>query len=191
MELARKARRESGIDRTLISLSALGSRELLSRIAPGAPVAVVGSGCLAASVARYLKERGGCPIRVAGRCPENAISLAAKLGGFGTGLDNLAHLFDGVAGIVSATAAPHPVIYAHHLVHACRPLTIIDLAAPADCSPEVFVLPEVSCVGLSDIEAKASANLEQRKKCAEIASRLINDRSKSLYEVEYPHVVSA
>ncbi|HQH26280.1 MAG TPA: hypothetical protein PLP17_02700, partial [Oligoflexia bacterium] len=85
LTLARKARRESGIDQKVTSLSALASQALLSRINPGDPIAVVGSGSLAGSVARYLSERGKSPIRIAGRCPENAMRLALRVQGFGCG----------------------------------------------------------------------------------------------------------
>lgn len=175
LALARKARRESGIDRKLTSLSALASRELLARIPEGAPLAVVGSGSLAGSVARYLGKHGKTAVRVAGRCPVNAMNLAASVGGFGVGLDKLAHLLEDVTGIITATAAPHPVVYAHHLAKARRPLVIIDLGVPPDCSTDVPHLPDVSYIGLHEIEARAQVNSEERRKRAETASRIIRE----------------
>ena len=57
LALARKARRKSGIDRKMTSLSGLAARALLRRVEPGTPLAVVGSGSLAGSAARYLAPR--------------------------------------------------------------------------------------------------------------------------------------
>lgn len=179
LALAREARRTSGIDGNLTSLSGLAARELLDRTTTEAPLAVVGSGSLAGSVARYLTKRGNAPVRVASRCPENALSLAMEIGGFGSGLDELSHLFDGVAGIVTATAAPHPLVFAHHLAKACLPLVIVDLGVPPDCSSEVAALPGVTYIKLTDIEAKAQINSAERRERAAVAARLIDDGARA------------
>ncbi|HMP77142.1 MAG TPA: hypothetical protein PKE12_12675 [Kiritimatiellia bacterium] len=179
LALAREARRESGIDQNLTSLSGLAARTLLDRVPAGAHLAVVGSGSLAASTARYLTKRGNCPLRVASRCPENAISLAVELGGFGTGLDELAHLFHGVSGIVTATAAPHALVFPHQLENTARPLVIVDMGVPADCSPDVANMPGVTYIGLGEIEAKAQYNSEERRQRAEMAARLIHDGAQA------------
>ncbi|MCS6770824.1 MAG: hypothetical protein NZ740_02220 [Kiritimatiellae bacterium] len=177
--LAREARRVSGIDSNMTSLSGLAARTLLDRLPPGAHVAVVGAGSLAGAVARYLTKRGNCPIRIASRCPRNAIELAVRLGGFGVGLDEIAHLFHGVSGIVTATAAPHPLVYPHHLAEAARPLVIVDLGAPPDCHPEVAALPAVTYIGLQEIEAMAQVNTEDRRRRAEVAARIIRDGARA------------
>lgn len=179
LALAREARRESGIDRNQTSLSGLASRELLDRAPAGAPLAVVGSGSVAGGVARHLTKRGKRPVRVASRCPENALSLALEIGGFGTGLDELAGLFEGAAGIVTATAAPHPLVYPHHLAGAARPLVIVDLGVPADCSPEVAALPGVTYIPLAAIEAKAQINTEDRRRRADAAAALIREGARA------------
>ena len=85
LALARRARKKSGIDQNLISISALAARELIDQVSTGEPLAVVGSGSLASSTARYLSKRGSSPIRVMSRCPENAIELAYHQG-WGAGL---------------------------------------------------------------------------------------------------------
>lgn len=179
LSLAREARRESGIDSNLTSLGALASRELMARVPDHAPVAVVGSGSLAASVVRYLGKRGSYPIRVSSRCPENALSLAMEVGGFGAGLDDLSHLLDGVEGIVTATAAPHAVLYPHHLAGVKKPLTVIDLSVPADCSPEVPGMEGVTYIPLLDIEEKAQVNSEDRRKRAAIAEQIIQEGAEA------------
>lgn len=175
LALARKARRESGIDQNLTSLGALASCQLMSRVPPTAPVAVVGSGSVAASVARYLSKRGEYPVRVSSRCPENAMQLALECGGFGAGLDQLSHLLDGVEGIITATAAPHAVIYDHHLEGAKKPLTIIDLGVPADCAPEVQKMDGVTYIPLIEVEERAQLNSDERRQRAELAGRIIRD----------------
>ena len=155
------------------------ARELLMRVPAGEPIAVVGSGSLAGSIARFLGKRGTCPIRVAGRCPDNAVTLANEVGGFGVGLDKLMPLFEGVAGIITATAAPHPVVYAHHLDTARRPLTIVDLGVPPDCDAGVWGLPELTYVGLREVEAHAHVNIRDRQRRAEDAARIIREGAEA------------
>jgi glutamyl-tRNA reductase len=175
LALARKARRRSGIDQKMTSLSGLAARELLRRIEPGVPLAVVGSGALAGSAARYLGKRGQSPVRVSSRCPDNAVNLAMQVGGFGSGLDDLQHLLNDVGGILTATAAPHPLLFAHHLEATRRPLHIVDLGVPADCSDEVRALGEVDYTSLEEIEARASTNVAEREQRGETAARIIRE----------------
>ncbi|MCX7818443.1 MAG: hypothetical protein N2652_04435 [Kiritimatiellae bacterium] len=173
LALARRARRESRIDESMTSLATLAVRRLLDEVSVSEPIGVIGSGSLATSVARRLARQGAVAIRVAGRCPENALRVAAQCGGFAGGLDSLSSLLDGVRGIVCATAAPHPVLYARHLAGAGRPLLIVDLGAPPDCAADVAGLEEVRVVPLREIEAMAQTNLEERRRRAEIAARVI------------------
>jgi glutamyl-tRNA reductase len=175
LSVARKARRDSRIDQTLTSLAALAAETLMERVSPGAPIAVVGSGSLASSVTRRLAERGGAALRIAGRCPENALRLADEVQGFGAGLDDLAPMMDGVAGIVAATAAPHPVLYAHHLEKAARPLVIVDLGVPPDCSDDARALPGITYVSLGEVEARAQVNLDERRRGGEQAAEIVRE----------------
>lgn len=179
LALARKARRESGIDSNLTSLSALACRELLQHVPAGEPIAVIGSGSIASSVARYLGKRSRSPVRVTSRCPDRAMSLAMEVGGFGGGLADIDHLLKGVSGIITATAAPHPVLYAEHLTEAQRPLHIVDLGVPPDTHEMVRLMDHVQYTGLEAIEAKAQFNTEERRERAEIASRLIREGAQA------------
>ena len=176
--LARKARRESGIDKNLTSLSGVSAREMINRVPAGVPVAVIGSGSLAAGVTRYLGKRADSPVRVSSRCPEKAMQLAALAGGFGAGLDKLAPLLEGVGGIICATAAPHPVLYPHHLETTSRPLTIIDLSVPPDCHDDVTALDRVTYLSLADIEQQAQGNAEHRRESAQIAGQMIRQGAR-------------
>jgi glutamyl-tRNA reductase len=175
LALARKARRESEIDSELTSLSGLAARTLLDRVPAGTPLAVIGSGSLASSVTRYLGKRGKSPIRVSSRCPDKALTLALEVGGYAAGLDGLSTLLEGVGGIISATAAPHPVVYPRHIEKTSAPLHIVDLGVPADCADTVRTLDHVAYTSLEDIETLAQVNTEERRRRAEIAAQIIKD----------------
>lgn len=179
LALAREARRESEIDSKLTSLSGLAAHALMDRLPDDAPLAVVGSGSLASSVVRSLTKSGKRPVRIASRCPDNALTLAMEVGAFAAGLDELAHLFEDAAGIITATAAPHPLVFTHHLEKARRPLVIVDLGVPPDCGAEIRAMPGVTYLSLSDIESQAQVNSDERKARAEVAARLIHEGAEA------------
>lgn len=175
LALARRARRISGIDRNLVSLSALAARAMLEKVPAGQPVAVVGSGTIAGSAARYLAKRELFPVRVTSRCPQHALDLALSVGGFSAGLDEMAYLLKDVSGVITATAAPHPVVYPHHIENTARPLHIIDLSVPPDCHPDVTHLPHVRYTNLEAIEQLAQASAAERQACAQTAAEIIRN----------------
>ena len=173
VSLGRRARKLSGIDSNLTSLGALAAREVVDRMGPNDPVAVIGSGSLASNVARYLGKRGKMPIRVASRCPDNALKLAMECGGFATGLDNLAHLLDDVAGVITATAAPHPILFPEHLKDTREKLLVIDLGEPPDCCTSIRNMDRVDYRDLLEIESRSQSNTEERRRCSDRAGELI------------------
>jgi glutamyl-tRNA reductase len=181
LALARKARKDSGIDRELTSIGALAARMLIESVPDGKPLAVIGAGSLAGSIARYLGKRGNSPIHVASRCPENALRLAEKVGGFGVGLDAMTGQLSQAWGIVCATAAPHPVVYDHHLGSEERPLMIIDLGVPPDCEEKVAQRPGITYVPLSEIEQKANVNTAKRESAAKTAAARIREGAAAWY----------
>lgn len=175
LALARKARRESGIDQNVTGLAALTARRVMASVPENATVTIVGSGSLAKGVARYLGKRSKLPVHVSSRCPENAMKLAMEVGGFSSGLDELVPMLRDARVIVSATAAPHPLIYSEHVPAREGGRLIVDLGEPPDCAEEVRIREDIEYVGLLDIEALAQTNTEDRRQRAKIAARMIDE----------------
>jgi len=172
--LARKARRESGIDTNLTGLAGLTARRIIETVPEDAPVTIVGSGSLAKGVARYLGKRSSLPVQVSSRCPENAMKLAMQVGGFSSGLDDLKPMLSEAQVIVTATAAPHPLVFNDHLPVLDTPRLVIDLGEPPDCALEVQSREDITYIGLLDIEAHSQSNTREREERAEIARKLID-----------------
>lgn len=189
LSLARRARRESGVDRNLTGLASLAARRIIETLPEEAPVAIIGSGSIAKSAARYLGKRSSLPIRVSSRCPENAMKLAMEVGGFARGLDDLAPLIDGVSAVLTATAAPHPLLYDHHLKPSTgAPTLIIDLGEPPDCSPELQVRKDVQYIGLLEVESWAKDNEAERARRAVVAEQIIDTVSRSYPVPQWPAI---
>ncbi|MGA0333098.1 MAG: hypothetical protein ACO3N7_03635 [Kiritimatiellia bacterium] len=173
LALARKARKESGIDQNLTGLAALTARRIIDSVSEDAPVTIVGSGSIAKGVARYLGKRTRMPVRVSSRCPENAMKLAMEIGGFSSGLDELIPMLREAEVIVSATAAPHPLIFNHHIPRHPGKKLVIDLGEPPDCAPEIQEREDIEYVGLLQMESHANSNTLERKARARLAAEII------------------
>lgn len=171
--LARKARRESGIDQNLTGLAALTARRIITSVPESASVTIVGSGSIAKGVARYLGKRTKMPVQISSRCPENAMKLAMEIGGFSSGLDELIPMLQNADVVVSATAAPHPLIYNHHISESGTRKLIIDLGEPPDCALEIQERADIEYVGLLQMESHANTNTEERRRRAEKAAEII------------------
>lgn len=175
LALARKARRESGIDQNVTGLAALTARKIMASVPGDAPVTIVGAGSLAKGVARYLGKRSKLPVRVSSRCPENAMKLAMEVGGFSSGLEDLVPMLRDARVIVSATAAPHPLIFSEHVPVLEEGRLIVDLGEPPDCAEEIRLRDDIEYVGLLDIEALAQTNTADRRERAKVAAKIINE----------------
>ncbi|MCC5849618.1 MAG: hypothetical protein JJU29_16165 [Verrucomicrobia bacterium] len=178
LALARKARRESGIDQNLTGLAALTARRVMESVPGDTPVLIVGSGSLSKGVARYLSKRSKLPVRISSRCPENAMKLAVEVGGFSSGLDELAPMMRDAPVIVTATAAPHPIIFSEHVPKRAGGRLIIDLGEPPDCDLAVRQRPDLEYVGLLDVEALAQSNTEARLERAKVAEAIIDHATR-------------
>jgi glutamyl-tRNA reductase len=172
--LARRARKESGIDRKLTGLSALTARRIMDSVPSNAPVTIVGAGAIAKGICRYLGKRSSLPVRVSSRCPENAMRLAMECGGFSGGLNELIPMLRDARVVVTATAAPHPLVYNHHLPPTLPERLVIDLGEPPDCAAEVRDRNDIDYVGLLDIEAHAESNTAERERRAKKALEIIS-----------------
>lgn len=180
LSIARKARRESGIDRNVTSIASLAGQRIAQHVPDGQPIAVIGTGSLASSVARHLVKRSRSPVRIASRCPVRAGELAESLGVDSGCLSELTGMLAGVAGIVCATAAPHPVLFLEHLQACQRPLFIVDLSVPHDCHPDIEQDTSVIRIPLEQIEQEAFVNMDERHKRAEIASAIIRSEVSAI-----------
>lgn len=182
LSMARKARRQSGIDQLVTSVASLAVGCIAQHVHPGEPIAVIGTGSLAGSVARHIVKRGGHPMRIASRCPVRAGHLADQLGGAGASMSNLRSLLNGVGTIISATGAPHPVILHDHLEGCRRPLLIVDLSVPRDCHPELDADLSIIRIPLEHIEQEAAGNWGERCRRAELAASIIREEVNTFLE---------
>jgi glutamyl-tRNA reductase len=157
LRVGKRARSETGIDRTGASLVSVGLGVAERTLGPlaGRPALVVGAGSMSSLAVATLHHAGAHPITVVNRSPDAAQRLALAVDGRALGM---AELGDGLARadlVVSCTGATGLVLTADELAPAqrrrgSRPLFVLDLALPRDVDPAVRDLPGVT---LADLES--------------------------------------
>jgi glutamyl-tRNA reductase len=112
------------------------AQQIFRTLAP-CTIMVVGTGEMSEATAKALRSRGAGTILVCSRTHERAESLAGQLAGQAISYEDWPEHFPSVDIVISATAAPHPIITREKLIPLMkarrqRPLFLIDIAVPRD-----------------------------------------------------------
>lgn len=129
---------------------------------------VLGAGEMGALTLRCLASEGMEEVVIASRDVEHATRLAREVGGTPVAYaDFWAHLPE-IDVLISATAAPHPVVrldqFRQAVPHELRtPLFILDIALPRDVEPQVGDVTNVFLYTIDDLEQIVHENFERRE----------------------------
>jgi glutamyl-tRNA reductase len=144
----------------------------------GRKIIIIGAGETSEKTAKAFRSRGAKQIFVSNRCFERAEVLAALAGGRAVHFDDWEPEFRDLDILVSATAAPHPIVTLDKLAtfwrtRRRRPLFMIDLAMPRDIDPAVQKLDGVYLYDLDSLHSIAERSLAVRKQESEKCDQLI------------------
>jgi len=131
-------------------------------------VMVVGTGEMSEATAKALRSRGAGKILVCSRTHERAEALAGQLGGVAISYDDWPTHFGCVDIVISATAAPHPIITREKLTPLMkarkhRPLFLIDIAVPRDAERACEEIDGVYLYDIDDLQQIAQQNRAVRE----------------------------
>jgi glutamyl-tRNA reductase len=161
---ARRIREQTAVGRAGVSVSSAAvelARAALGDL-EGRRVLVVGAGKSGELTAQVLADRG-VDVVIASRrhadepCPAGRVSLQA-----------LAGELERADVVLTATAAPHPIITRDELALAMerrsgRPLLVIDLAVPRDVEPAARSLAGLTLLDMDDVQRRVEGNLAARR----------------------------
>ncbi|HEV3001594.1 MAG TPA: glutamyl-tRNA reductase [Solirubrobacteraceae bacterium] len=155
------------------------ARSRLGELA-GRTVAVLGAGETSELTTRALAEQGVRAVIVASRGRERADALARRFGGRAVGLEELPQTLARVDIVVSATAAPRPIIAPDDVVRAMerragRPLLLIDLAVPRDVHHDCGRIPGVALYDVDDLQAIVAENRSLREADTDSALAIVDE----------------
>lgn len=139
---------------------------------------VVGAGDMSETAASSL-GKAGAHLFLANRTVARAEELAQRVGGSPLSMARLPDALREADIVVSATAAPHPVLR-EAVVRQVRgqrpgpPLLFVDLAVPRDIEPGVAELPGVFLYSIDELRGIVEESLERRSAAQPEAEWIIN-----------------
>lgn len=184
LHIGKRARTETGIHRGAVSVSSVAV-ELACDVfgdLRGREVLVVGAGEMSAQTLKHLVAHGVATVVVANRTYERAAELAAANGGLAIRFDDFPQRLQSADIIVSASAAPHPILTVeklrpHLAARRGRPLFVIDIAVPRDVEPEVAQLPNVYLFDVDDLQEVSDRSRHEREREVARVEALIEDET--------------
>ena len=182
LEVGKRARTETGIGRSMTSVSSAAVALAAQRLGTleGKRVLVLGAGEMGEGMALSLAAGGVAEVLVANRTPERARSLAEKVGGKAVPLFELPRVLVEVDVLLTSTGATS-VMVEHGDVEdvvtqrAGRELLIIDVAVPRDVDPSAADLPGVTLLDMDDLRSFAEVGLAERRREAAKARDLVDE----------------
>jgi glutamyl-tRNA reductase len=178
--VAKRVRRETAIARGAANVSTVAV-DLAKRVfgdLSGKSVLVVGAGKMSTLAARHLHASGAHHIVVTNRSVEKAESLAAEIDGIARPWSELERLLVEADVVISSTGAREPILTRALFKRVTkarrwRQIVVIDIAVPRDAEPAIGEFDGVYVFDIDDLEKVVAANLAERAKAAEHASRIV------------------
>ncbi len=149
-------------------------------------VAIIGAGDVAELAGSSLREHGVREIAVVNRTHSRSVALAEKLGAKPLGWDVLMDALTWADVVITATDAPHTIIYAADIekllpVRGGRKLLFVDIAVPRDVDPDVGRLEGVDVRDIDELQSVVNAGVEQRMSAIPEVERIVEDEIESYY----------
>lgn len=165
-----RARNETNIARRPVSISHAAValiQQKFGKDLSGRRVLLIGSGKMGEIAAQQLHKAGASHFIVANRTLERACELAQRWDGTPLALDKMPDALSQVDAVVSATGAPHLILYPAHITSAMQSkaeanLLLIDLAVPRDIDPEIAHIPGVTLCDVDGLQAVVADNIALR-----------------------------
>ncbi|MCW8131813.1 MAG: glutamyl-tRNA reductase [Planctomycetota bacterium] len=185
--LAKELRGEGGLSGVQASVSS-AAVELAGKIFEdlrGAKVLVLGTGEMAAGIARALRAAGVEDLLVSSRTLERAEAFAQAEGGRCAPIEQLPEHLAASDIVLVSTAAPHYIIGAGQVERAQaarhgRPLFMIDISVPRNVDPEVNRRTDTFLYDIDDLEAVAGEGRAERERIAERWRPRLADEARSV-----------
>lgn len=151
-----------------------------------ARVLLLGAGDVGEKTARAFRSRGTSLLTVASRTLPRAMELASELDAVALPYEHVERHLGEFDIIVSATAAPHPVLTEAAIAAAMRqrpaqPLFLIDLALPRDIEPAAAARENVFLYNLDDLARIADENRAARESEVGKARAIVRDKTTALW----------
>jgi glutamyl-tRNA reductase len=179
---AKRVRAETSIGEFSVSVSS-AAVELAKKIFGGLAdksILIVGSGKMGEVTARHMASCGAKTIRVTNRSHEKAKVLAQRFGADAVSFERLSHWVSQSDIILVSTGSPDILIDRATAQNAAKerrnaPIVFIDISVPRNVDPAVAGINNVFCYDVDDLGAVVEANLEERRRAAGFAEKIVDE----------------
>ena len=144
-----------------------------------ARIAIIGVNKLTTDILKFLHNKGAKMVCLANRSQQKAHDLADPLGIEVCQLKDKKKFLANADILISATSAPHLIVYKQDLSDN-KPLLAIDLAFPRDIDSAISDMPNVHLYNIRDVERKVRANLDIRETEVAKAEAIISEELEKL-----------
>jgi glutamyl-tRNA reductase len=184
--VAKRVRTETAIARGAANVSSVAV-ELAKRVfgeLRGKSVLVIGAGKMSTLAARHLYGNGAARIVVTNRSPDKAEALAAEIDAVAKPWSELEALLAEADVVISSTGAREPILTRALFkkvtkARRWRPMVVIDIAVPRDADAAIGELDGVYLYNIDDLDKVVRANLAERQKAAEHATKIVEHEAGS------------
>jgi glutamyl-tRNA reductase len=178
--VAKRVRTETSIARGAANVSSVAV-ELAGRVfgnLTGKNVLVIGAGKMSSLAAKHLYSNGAQKIVVTNRSPEKAEALADEIEATARPWAELEQLLVEADVVITSTGSREPVLTKPMFkkiakARRYRPMMVIDIAVPRDAEPAIADVDGVYLFDIDDLDKVVAANLAERQKAAEHASKIV------------------
>lgn len=176
LSVGKKIRSQIGISEIPLSTSYIGIKMLKEELGSfeNKKALIIGAGEMSELALRYLYEGNLDKIYISNRSDGRLNEIFKEFP------DTIAVDFkerykylSEVDILISATAAPHSIIYKEEIISIQNPLLILDLGLPRDIESSVQELPGVKLFSLDDLESVSENNAKKRESLAKEALSII------------------
>jgi len=183
----KRIRTETEIGRLPVSVSsiAVDLAEKIFETLEEKTIVIVGAGSMSELTAKHLIKKGVKKVFVSNRSYENAVELAARVGGEAIKYESLYDYVLKADIVIVSTGAPHFVILRDE-INRCmqkrnqKPLFFIDISVPRNIDPKINDLENVYLYNIDDLESIVNNNKDERAKCINKAEEIAEKGKEDL-----------
>ena len=180
--VAKRIRTETGIGDNAVSISYAAielGRKIFGNL-EGKTVLLIGAGEMAELAVEHLIHQNTKNIIVTNRTFERGLELAKRFNGKAVRFEEITDSLKIADIVISSTGAPDYVVFKQNVKEIMRhrrnsPIFFVDIAVPRDIDPSINRITNAYVYDIDDLKGVISENIEDRKKEALKAERIVDE----------------
>jgi glutamyl-tRNA reductase len=189
ISVAKRVRTETKIAQAAVSVSYAAvelAKKIFSNLSE-TTVLLVGAGEMAKLAARHLVDQGVRKVFITTRDATSAVELARRFNATSIPFELFRREMAEADIVLCSTGASHYLINVEDVQQAVRrrmnrPMFLIDISVPRNIDPAVKDIDNAFLFDIDDLEMRVEQNLEERRREAEKAERMVEEEVKQVLQ---------